>query len=125
MAGLLTGSGTIQANVINAATVEPGDTFGTLAVQGNYTQTATGVLLIQIGAANAYGQLAVTGSSTLAGTLQVSFVNGYVPAVGIDFQILTFADSVGSFTTEVGLSLPPLFLSPVWQSSSLTLAVND
>jgi hypothetical protein len=123
--GSLTGSGTIQANVINAGTVAPGDTFGTLTIQGNYTQTATGVLDIHISGANAYGQLAVTGSATLSGTLQMSFVNGYVPAVGTDFQILTFADSAGSFTTELGLSLPPLFLNPVWQSNSLTLTVND
>jgi hypothetical protein len=123
--GSLTGSGTIQANVINAGTVAPGDTVGTLTIQGNYTQTANGVLLIQIGGANAYGQLAVTGTATLAGTLQVSFVNGYVPAVGTDFEILTFADNVGSFTNEVGLSLPPLHLDPVWHSDSLTLTVDD
>ena len=104
MGGLLTGAGTIQANVTNAATVEPGDPFGTLTIDGNYTQTATGVLLIQIGGPSQYGQLAVTGTATLGGTLEVSLLNNYVPAVGTSFQILSFAQSSGDFATELGLA---------------------
>jgi uncharacterized protein with beta-barrel porin domain len=123
--GTLSGTGTIQANVVNAALVAPGDPFGTLTVQGNYTQTATGVLLIQIAGANQCGQLAVTGSATLAGTLQVALL-GDVPTVGTRFQILTFAQSTGGFPTEVGLALPHhRSLKPVWDSNDLTLTVSD
>jgi len=104
--GLLTDSGTIQANVTNAAAVEPGDPFGTLTIQGNYTQTAAGNLLIQIGGANQYGQLVISGSAALAGTLEVSLLGDYVPAAGTSFQILTFAAYTGDFATELGLRLP-------------------
>jgi hypothetical protein len=124
--GTLNGTGRIQANVVNAALLVPGDPFGTLTVQGNYTQTATGVLLIQIAGPNPYGQLAVTGSATLDGTLRVSLLDNYVPAAGTHFQILTFAESTGGFTTEVGLALPHhRSLKPVWDSNDLTLAVSD
>ncbi len=126
MGGLLTGSGTIQANVTNAATVEPGDPFGTLTIQGNYTQTATGVLLIRIAGLNRYGRLAISGAATLAGTLEVSLLDDYFPAAGASFQILTFADYTGGFTTEIGLGLPHhRSLKPVWDSGDLTLTVSD
>jgi hypothetical protein len=121
-AGLLTGSGTIRADVTNAGKVAPGDTFGTLTIQGNYTQTASGILLIQIGGANTYGQLLVTGTATLNGTLEVSFLDNYVPAAGTSFQILTFANHVGGFASELGLNLS---LQPVWSGSALELVASD
>jgi hypothetical protein len=123
--GVLSGDGTIQANVVNAALIVPGDPFGTLTVQGNYTQTASGVLLIPIAGPKQYGQLAVTGSATLDGTLQVSLLDNYVPAVGASFPILTFADYGGGFATEVGLILPHhRSLKPVWDSNDLTLMAD-
>jgi hypothetical protein len=124
--GLLTGTGTIQANVVDAALVVPGDPFGTLTVQGNYTQTATGVLIIQIAGLNQYGRLDVIGTAALDGTLVVSLGGDYVPAVGATFQILTYAGYTGGFSTELGLVLPHHhFLKPVWNSGDLTLTVSD
>ena len=106
----------------NAATVEPGDPFGTLTIQGNYTQTAAGLLLIRIAGPDQYGRLAITGIATLAGTLEVSLLDNYVPAVGTSFQILTFAEYTGIFTREIGLAPPrPRSLKPVWDNHDLTL----
>jgi hypothetical protein len=111
--------------VTNSATVEPGDPLGTLTIDGNFTQTATGVLLVQIGGTSEFGQLAVTGTATLGGTLEVSLLNNFVPAVGTSFQILTFAQSSGDFATELGLSLPDhRFLTAVWDTADLTLTVT-
>ncbi len=126
MGGILTGAGTIQADVTNAALIVPGDPFGTLTIQGNYTQTAAGVLLIQIARPDQYGQLAISGGATLAGTLEVSLLGNYVPAVGASFQILTFAGYTGGFNTEVGLCLPHhRSLKPIWDSDDLTLVVQQ
>ena len=125
LGGLLTGTGTIEADVTSAATVEPGDPFGTLTIEGNYTQTAAGILLVQIGGPNQYGQLAISGSAAPAGTLEVSLLDCYVPAVGTSFQILTFAQHTGGFATEVGLCLPHhRSLKPVWDSNGLTLTAS-
>jgi hypothetical protein len=115
-----------NAPVINQGTIMVGDPFGALTVEGNYTQTATGVLLIQIADHHQCGQLVVTGTATLAGTLQVSLLGDDVPAVGTNFQIMTFAELAGGFTTDVGLALPSHeFLKPVWGSNDLTLTVSD
>ena len=94
--------------------------------RGNYTQPASGVLLIQIAGPNEYGRLAVTASAVLDGTLQVSQLDNYVPAVGASFQILMFADYTDGFTKEVGLGLPRhRSLKPIWQSDDLTLTASD
>ena len=77
--GSLNGIGTIQGDVTNAATVSLGDQPGTLTIQGNYTQTADGVLDIAIDGTSRYGQTAITGIATLDGILNVSLDNGFIP----------------------------------------------
>jgi hypothetical protein len=48
----------------------------------------------------------VTGKATLGGTLNVTLVGGFVPAVGSAYQILTFGSRSGDFATENGLTMP-------------------
>jgi predicted pyridoxine 5'-phosphate oxidase superfamily flavin-nucleotide-binding protein len=106
--GLLQGSGTINANVTNAATTGPGDSPGVLTIVGNYTQSAAGTLAIELGGTNAgqdYDQFAVTGTATLDGTLSVQLINGFQPSAGESFQFLTYASSSGTFATVNGLDL--------------------
>jgi hypothetical protein len=57
--GTVNGTGTIAGNVTNAATVTPGDAPGTLTIQGNYTQTASGALDINLAGPGGNSQLAV------------------------------------------------------------------
>ncbi len=93
---------------------------GILTVNGNYTQTAAGTLQIQLGGLTAarqpgtdYDQLKVTGTATLAGTLQLlslpTLVDlGSTPAIAVlnrnksaSFTILdTNAGIIGDFTTK-------------------------
>ncbi len=120
--GALNGSGAIQGNLTNAATIEPGDAPGTLTVQGNYTQPAAGVLDVDLDGASQFGQLTVSGTATLDGTLNVSLSNTYTPNLGDSFKILTFASRSGDFATENGLNLPNGdFFVPVYHSDDLTL----
>ena len=59
--GSLNGIGTIAANVVNAATIYPGDGVnapGTLTIPQSLTQTATGILDINIAGTNQFSQLA-------------------------------------------------------------------
>ena len=107
--GVLGGTGTVEGNVNNPSVqVSPGtiDSAGTLTIQGNYTQGAGGSLNIALGGLGAgvgYDQLAVTGTASLGGTINISTINGYVPAVGTSFQVLTFASKTGDFQTYNGL----------------------
>ena len=77
-------------------TIGPGSTF---SVSGNFTQGSAATLDLQLGGTGAgqFGQLAVTGTATLAGTLQDTLVNGYVPTTGDTFQILTYGARSGDF----------------------------
>jgi hypothetical protein len=106
--GKLTGTGTVTANVSNAALVSPGASPGQLTISGSYTQTSVGALNVEIGGLTAeteFDRLAISGSATLSGTLNVSLINGFLPNPGDSFQIMTFASRSGSFTTINGLDL--------------------
>jgi hypothetical protein len=105
--GIFSGLGTIQGNVSNAGTLIVGGTgtTGLLSISGNYEQTSAGTLDMEIGGNTAgiqFDKLAISGSATLAGTLNVSFINSFAPSSG-SWQILTFANHTGTFTiTNVG-----------------------
>jgi hypothetical protein len=102
--GVLNGTGTINANVLNAAQVNPGGdgTAGTLTINGSFTQATGGVLSIDLGGTGAtqYDQLHVNGAVSLDGTLTVHLINGFSPAAGNTFQILTFTSASGDFAVK-------------------------
>jgi hypothetical protein len=122
--GILNGSGTIQGNLVNnGGTVLPGDDPGTLTVLGNYTQGPGGTLQIEIGGATNYSQLAVSGSATLGGTLDTSFIDGFTPGADNSFQTLTSSQLSGSFATMTGLNGDQV--TPVTNAGVPALYVND
>ncbi len=120
--GLLGGSRTIIGDVNNlAGTVSPGASPGIMTIDGNYTQGLAGTLLAEIGgtAAGQYDQLIVTGTVTLAGTLNVALVNGFVPATGDAFTTVQSSNTIsGTFTTTNLPSTLPL------QTDYLASSVN-
>ena len=96
--GLLGGSGTVTASVTNGGQVSPGASTGVLTISGAYTQTAIGVLDIQIGGletGTSFDQLNVTGAASLDGTLAVSLTSGFMPNGGNSFRVMTFASRSG------------------------------
>jgi RHS repeat-associated protein len=104
--GTLNGAGRISASVVNGGIVTPGDAPGTLTISGAYTQTSSGALDVEIGgitAGSQYDQLRVAGLATLAGTLNVSFINGFGTTAGQTFTIMTFGSSSGAFSAMNGL----------------------
>lgn len=99
------GTGGFGGSVANGGTLSPGLTGGapdTLNAAGNFTQTATGTLVIQLASPASFDRLAVAGTATLAGTVQLDTVNGYDP-LGQSFTFLTAAGGVsGTFGTVNG-----------------------
>jgi hypothetical protein len=72
-----------------------------LTVTGNFTQESGGSLSVAVGGTQAgtnYGQLAVSGTASLDGTLSVNLVNGFTPVRGTGFQVVTFPAGNGSGT---------------------------
>lgn len=106
--GTLSGSGTVNGSVVNGATVYPGDPV-TLTINGNYTQNASGKLVIDISSATNYTTLDVIGNATLDGIVEFDFLNGYVPGANTGFAFLQVTGSVtGDFAglTFTGINCP-------------------
>ncbi len=125
--GTLGGDGVVGAvTVLPAGVVAPGNGVGSLDVKGAFS--SSGTLRIELGgtsAGNDYDQLLVTGAATLSGTLQVSLINGFQPAPGSTFTVLTANGVSGTFAS---LSLPPgmtVAYSPTGVTLSLPGAVCD
>jgi len=53
-----------------------------------------------------YSQLAVANGASLNGTLNIKVINGFVPAIGNTFTILTTSARTGMFATVNGLTIP-------------------
>ena len=134
--GVLSGVGNVAANVANSGTIHPGNSPGILRIAGNFfTNFAGGTLAIDIGGTNAgagYSQLLGVNSSTeaiLGGQLAVSFVNGFVPAVGQSFPILAFPSVLHGTLFASITGLRPgngLVLVPVYGPATFSLVVaND
>src|SRR5439155_6539277 len=104
--GLMAGAGTIAAPVVNGAEIRPGASPGTITISGNYTQTTSGVLTVEIGGRTGgteYDRLVVTGSATLDGVVNVTFISGFVPNVTDTFEVLRYGSRIGSFAAYNGL----------------------
>lgn len=106
--GDLLGAGTITGSVGNTgATVRPGGigAAGTLSITGDYTQSAGGTLAVELGGTTAgreYDQLSVGATATLDGSLNVAFINGFTPAKGDVFNVVTASSRTGSFSSVTG-----------------------
>ena len=119
--GIINGKGRIiTTGVMNAGSVAPGDSPGLLTISGNYTQTSTGTLDIEVGGTtpgDGYDVLSVSGTATLGGTLNITFVNGFVPSPSDTFDFFDFAATpLGQFSQ---VNVPPLPPGMQWDVQSL------
>jgi hypothetical protein len=111
--GTLTGSGTISGSVLLAGTgvVSPGGPgqAGTFSIAGTYTQTEQGTLNAEIGGTSPalIDYLTIGGAATLGGILNVGQINGFSPAPGNQFAIMSFPSRAGAFATVNASGLSP------------------
>ena len=93
--GLVTGNGTITGSVTNTGgTISPGLSAGSLAITGDLTLGADAVLSIEVGGliqGIQYDLLSENGATplSLAGTLSLSLINGFIPQASDSFTVLT------------------------------------
>jgi acyl CoA:acetate/3-ketoacid CoA transferase alpha subunit len=123
LGGSLVGTGLVTVanlqNIINSAAISPGLPLGRLDVAGNYQQTASGILNIELGGylpGTNFDLVTVTaggagGVAVLGGTLNVTLTNGFAPTNGATFTFLIADSRVGAFATfnypsnDVGMQL--------------------
>jgi len=121
--GVIKGNGSISGSITNDGTLSPGLSPGKITLNGNYTQESTGVLNIEIGgytAVTEYDQFAVSGSAALAGTLNLTLINGFRPKVNDVFQILTYGSFTGGFTT---INFTGLTAQVIYAAGGITIKV--
>ncbi len=88
-------------------TLGPGST---LAVSGDYAQTASGEIEIRASGADAstgYGRIAAAGAVVIDGAYSAAYVDGYVPAQGTFFDVLTGAGGRSGEFSSVSLPDAP------------------
>jgi autotransporter-associated beta strand protein len=98
--GSLRGKLTIQGNVTSSGTVAPGFSPEIINVSGDYTQTPDGVLEIEIGGptpGTQHDQLNVSGTASLAGRLEVPFIDAYMGSTSHQIIFLSAAQIAGTF----------------------------
>ena len=82
----------------NGGVLAPGNPFGTISIPSSGTYLNSGAVLnIVLGGPSQFSQLAVKGYIQYGGTLNVALTNGYTPAIGTQFQIITNGSSGYSF----------------------------
>ncbi len=114
--GVLTGVGSILYTNDNvkfvtnhASVIKPGLPIGTLKIGDDFAQEAAGTLEIEIAgpAVGAqYDQLIVPNRARFGGTLRLQLRDGFVPAIGDEFVIVTFNNrSTTTFQTVEGQAI--------------------
>jgi autotransporter-associated beta strand protein/T5SS/PEP-CTERM-associated repeat protein len=113
----LRGTGTIGNAIINNGTLSPGNSIGTITVNGNLVMTAAASYLVEISPANA-DRTNVAGTATLAGTVQAAFAAGsYMTR---NYTILSAAGGrSGTFNALTTTNLPANF------TASLSYTATD
>ena len=128
--GILAGSGTTGNVFVNRLGVVAPGQQRTLHIDGSYEQNPEGVLRMEIAgtAPGAFDHLTITSEARLDGTLEVRFVNGFLPASGQVFKILHAGfGPTGSFARIIfpdlraGFQFQPDFVNGTYQ----IVALND
>lgn len=109
----LGGTGRIVGNVFNNGLVSPGNSIGTLVVDGNYTQSSGGTFLAEVTSGGRSDTLFVTGQARLAGTLRVSAL-GPVSFGDTTTIVVAQGGIIGRFDRVVGA--PSGFRARQWTS---------
>ncbi|MFZ4573215.1 MAG: beta strand repeat-containing protein [Phycisphaerales bacterium] len=120
LGGRLGGNGLVTSNFVNMGLITPGFSPGLLQIDGNFAQTAQGVLDLEIGGTTPgidHDLLRIrdvfrfgTGSGP-AGTLIVSLLGGFIPVDGQIFTLIEAGAVVGDGFQQVNFSRLPGFVT--------------
>ena len=128
------GAGTVRSavEIENAATMSPGlldDTAGLISVDGDYRQTATGTLDMEIGGFTPgaeFDRVEISGLATFDGAFDVQVLDGFSVNGGDSFQVATFTSREGDFATKNGLDVGDgVFFTTVFGAGDLTLTTGE
>ncbi|MGH6792221.1 MAG: autotransporter domain-containing protein, partial [Methyloceanibacter sp.] len=130
--GALGGIGQLGAlNVLNGGIVEPGDSIGTLTVNGNFTLNPGAIFEVEVNAAGRSDRVVVTGTVNLTGsTLRVLAENGnYKPRIEYVIVENDGGDAVrgefGQLTTNLAFLTPVVLYDGGTGNDVVLILLND
>jgi T5SS/PEP-CTERM-associated repeat protein len=114
--GKIVGTGTLDGTgtITNDGDIDIGLSPGKLTITGDYVQTATGQLKMEIGGptpGTQHDQLEIMGNATLGGLVNLIFTDGFAPRTGDQFALMP----VGGSLTDAGLEVNIVNLAPDFQ----------
>ncbi|WP_146584480.1 right-handed parallel beta-helix repeat-containing protein [Posidoniimonas polymericola] len=115
--GSLVGAGEIVGDVTSSGAVAPGESAGVIMIVGNYTQAASGILMMELAAADNHDALAASGDLTAGGALEVTLIDGFQPSAGDSFPLLAWGGQKGGAFDS--LLLPALSAPLAWDVTLL------
>jgi hypothetical protein len=125
---VLRGQGEFFGNVVNSGgSVVAGKMPLGLSIQGDYTQAATGRLVLAIDGAvgqNQYSRLIVAGEAQLAGTLEITRLNNFVPDPVDVYPVISAGTISGNFDTITGSEVAGGDITPQYGSNVVVLSRN-
>jgi cyclophilin family peptidyl-prolyl cis-trans isomerase len=110
--------------LFNHGTLAPGLALGVIGIAADYKQFSDGTLSLQFAGTTAdtqYDKLTSSGTARLFGKLQISLMNGFTPALGNSFTVLTATAIIGSFETY---NLPQLASGQAWRIDQTATAIT-
>jgi hypothetical protein len=81
--------------VTNSGSIEA--LHGNIALNSGYA-AAGGALLFGLSSTTSYGTVSFPGNATLGGSVGAILLNGFTPAIGNSFNVLTYGSYTGAFT---------------------------
>jgi len=101
------GSTTLFANagVLIPGGPAEGSNPGTMTIQGTYTQTPVGTLVINLANPASFSQLIVSGPANVGGHLELALASGASVGPGDNYQIVLGNGVTGSFTDIINFNL--------------------
>ena len=100
--GSIFGNGTIDTlggTLVNNGTINPGASPGTLTIDGDYEQGASGRFVAEVGEGG-HDLLVINGSAIFAGFLDIVLLGGFLPNPGITLNFVS-ADSIVDAGIEI------------------------
>lgn len=125
--GLLTGSGVVAGNLINkGGKISPGTSAGCLDIKGSF-KNENGVLLMEIyglSACDKYDAVTVGDAAELGDTLDLRFINGFIPEENDIFTLIKYKSFLSEFEKHIVTGLPgPLKADFQYNNQSLDLVI--
>lgn len=124
---VLSGSGTINGNLVNNGTVAPGNSIGTVNINGSYSHAPGGNHEVEVNAAGQSDRINVTGApgtaTIIGGTVNVLPAQG-VYAMSTTYTIVNASGGVAGTYANVATNLPFLQGSMSYDANNVYLTLK-